>query len=139
MEIPDLPITGTCEVSTVGRRTGTERRIEIWYEIVDGRIILTGTPGARGWLANLRENPDAVLHVRNPARDVPVRATEVTDEANRRSIIRAVWDLQPWYAEQPFALQDWVDDSPIVILTPTAAPTPSPTDSKTPRTPPQPH
>jgi hypothetical protein len=26
--------------------------------------------------------------------------------------------LQPWYAEQPFSVDDWVADSPVVILTP---------------------
>jgi deazaflavin-dependent oxidoreductase (nitroreductase family) len=110
--------TGTCDLTTVGRRSGRRRRVEIWYVVVDGLIAVTGTPGTRNWLANLRENPDAVLHLRDPARDVAVRAAEVTDEARRRRVATEAWRLQPWYADQPYTLDDWVAGSPMVVLTP---------------------
>ena len=110
--------TGTCELTTVGRRSGLGRRVEIWYVVVDGRVTVTGTPGARNWLANLRENPGAVLHLRDPDRDVAVRAEEVTEGARRRRVATEAWRLQPWYAEQPYTLDDWVTDSPMVVLTP---------------------
>lgn len=67
MDVVSLPPTGTCEVSTVGRHSGRARRVEIWYVVIDGQIVLTGTPGVRHWLANLREHPDAVLHLREQA------------------------------------------------------------------------
>jgi deazaflavin-dependent oxidoreductase (nitroreductase family) len=117
----ELPRTGTCDLSTVGRRTGHSRRVEIWYVVVDGRIVVTGTPGARHWLANLRERPAAVLHLRGPDRDVTVTAEEVTDEAARRRVAAEAWRLQPWYAEQPYSVEDWVADSPMVMLTPAAS------------------
>ena len=110
--------TGTCDLTTVGRRSGRRRRVEIWYVVVDGRIAVTGTPGARHWLANLRGNPEAVLHLRTPQRDVAVTAEEVTDEAARRRIATEAWRLQPWYADQPYSLEEWVAGSPMVILTP---------------------
>lgn len=110
--------TGTCDLTTVGRRSGRRRRVEIWYVVVDGRIAVTGTPGARHWLANLRENPEAILHLRTPRRDVAVTAEEVTDEAARRRIATEAWRLQPWYADQPYSLEEWVASSPMVILTP---------------------
>lgn len=116
MDPADLPPTGTCDVTTVGRRSGTPRRIEIWYVVVDGQVVLTGTPGTRGWLANLRAQPDAVLHLRDPDRDVPVSAREVTDPAARRHLAREAWRVQPWYADQPYSLDDWVDRSPMVVL-----------------------
>ena len=53
MELLGLPLTGTCDVSAIGRRSGEVRRIEIWYVVVDRQIVLTGTPGPRSWLANL--------------------------------------------------------------------------------------
>lgn len=111
--------TGTCHLSAVGRRSGEQRRIEIWYVIVDEKIVLTGTPGARHWLANLRESGEAVLHLHRPDRDVPVTAEEVTDRGERRRVAQEAWRLQPWYAEQPFSIEDWVADSPMVTLTPT--------------------
>ena len=109
-----MPPTGTCEVSTLGRRSGRVRRVEIWYVVVDGQIILTGTPGWRHWLANLRQHPRAVLHLRAPASDLEVLAEEVTDPAMRRGITEQAWRLQPWYAAQPYSIDDWVSGSPMV-------------------------
>ena len=77
MDLEDLPLTGTCDLTTMGRRSGRWRRVEIWYVIVDGQLVVTGTPGARHWLANLRANPEAVVHLRDPARDVAVTVEEV--------------------------------------------------------------
>lgn len=113
-----VPPTGTCDLSTVGRRSGAPRSVEVWYVVVDEQIVLTGTPGARHWLANLRENADAVLHLRDPDRALAVRATEVTDRDARRRIVEEAWRLQPWYAEQPFSLEEWVEGSPMVVLSP---------------------
>lgn len=118
MDAVALPPTGTCEVSTLGRRSGRIRRVEIWYVVVDGQIVLTGTPGARHWLANLREHPEAVLHLREPASDLAVVAVEVTDVAARRRVAGQAWRLQPWYAAQPHSIDDWVSGSPMVTLTP---------------------
>ncbi len=116
MELFGLPLTGTCDVSTTGRRSGQVRRIEIWYVIVDGQIVLTGTPGPRSWLANLRNNRDAILHLRDPARDLAVLAREVTDQLQRRHVAEEACRLQPWYADQPYSIDDWVAGSPMVVL-----------------------
>lgn len=113
-----VPPTGTCDLSTVGRRSGVTRRVEVWYVVVDEQIVLTGTPGVRHWLANLRGSAEAVLHLRDPDRDVPVTATEVTDRDERRHVAEEAWRLQPWYAEQPFSLEEWVEGSPMVVLIP---------------------
>jgi deazaflavin-dependent oxidoreductase (nitroreductase family) len=121
VEPRDLPRTGTCEVSTIGRRSGRARRIEIWYVIVNGRIVLTGTPGPRSWLANIRKHPEAILHLRDPARDLAVLAREVTDHAQRRQIAEEAGRLQPWYADQPYSIDDWVTGSPMVVLEPDLA------------------
>ncbi len=120
MDLGALPLTGTCDVTTIGRRSGAPRRIEIWYVVVGGEFVLTGTPGPRGWLANLRARPDAVLHLRDPSRDVEVAAQEVTDLVARRHLVAEAWRIQPWYAEQRHTLDDWVARSPVVVLVPTA-------------------
>lgn len=80
---------------------------------------MTGTPGARHWLANLRDDPGAVLQLRDPDRDIAVTAEGMTDHATRRRVAAQAWHLQPWYAEQPYSIEDWVAASPMVILTPT--------------------
>lgn len=114
----ELPPTGTCDVSTVGRRSGETRRTEIWYVVVDGQIVLTGTPGPRSWLANLRAHSHAVLHLREPVRDLAVEAREVRDPAERRRVAEEACRLQPWYAAQPWSVEDWVAASPMVVLEP---------------------
>lgn len=120
MTFEDLPPTGTCELSTVGRRSGRSRRVEIWYLVIGRCLVVTGTPGARHWLANLRADPRAVLHLRDPERDLPVTADEITDEDARRQVAVEAWRLQPWYSEQPYTLDDWVAGSPMLTLTPRA-------------------
>lgn len=121
MDADAVPATGTCDLRTVGRRSGEVRQVETWYVVVDGRIVLTGTPGARSWLANLRRDPSAVLHLREPERDLAVTAREVTERAERLNVVTQAWRLQPWYAEQPFSVEDWVARSPMVVLVPAAA------------------
>lgn len=119
MRTEDIPPTGTCDLTTVGRRSGQPRRVEIWYVTVDGEIVVTGIPGVRSWLANLRARSQAVLHLRSPDRDIEVEAAEVTDKAKRRRITTEAFRLQPWYAQQPYSLEDWVDGAPMVVLTAT--------------------
>ena len=114
-----MPLSGTCDLTTMGRLTNRPRHVEIWYVVVDAQIVVTGTPGARHWLANLREHPEAVLHLREPARDLAVTAHEITDELTRCRVTEQAWRLQPWYAEQPYSIDEWVAGSPMVILAPT--------------------
>ncbi|HET7821610.1 MAG TPA: nitroreductase/quinone reductase family protein [Ornithinibacter sp.] len=118
MGVEELPLTGTCDLETIGRRSGRPRLVEIWYVVVDRQIVVTGTPGARHWLRNLRDHPQAVLHLREPALQLAVTAHEVTDPLARRHIAEQARRLQPWYGEQPFSVDDWVAGSPMVILTP---------------------
>ncbi|NHA68344.1 nitroreductase family deazaflavin-dependent oxidoreductase [Phycicoccus flavus] len=116
MDVTDLRPTGSCELTTTGRRSGAGRRIEIWYVVVDGEVVVTGTPGRRDWLANLRADPRARLHLTGPERDVDVVATEVTDPAARRALVREIWRVQPWYSRQGHSLDSWVARAPIVTL-----------------------
>ena len=89
--------------------------------IIDGQIVVTGTPGARNWLANLRDRPNAILHLRDPSRDLPVIAEEVADQVKRRRIAEEARRIQPWYADQPYSNEDWVAYSPMVVLMPASS------------------
>jgi len=86
---------------------------------VDDRFFITGTPGRRDWLANLRANPELVVHLkRNAALDLAARATEVTDEATRRLVIEHL--AASWYRGQT-SIEDLVSNAPMVEITFTAA------------------
>jgi deazaflavin-dependent oxidoreductase (nitroreductase family) len=108
----------TCDITTIGRRSGQPRRIEIWYFVVDGRIYLTGTPGSRDWYANLLADPHLTMHVKEGARaDLPAVAAPVTEPAERRRVIEAVMTSNSWFREQQYDVGAWVAGSPLVELT----------------------
>ena len=105
----------TIEITTTGRRSGSPRRIEIWMMVVEGRFFITGTPGRRDWLANLRANPELVVHLdTSPALDLAARATEVTDEPTRRLVIEHA--STSWYRSQA-SVDELVVNAPVVEVT----------------------
>ena len=61
------PAERTIDITTVGRRSGIPRRIEVWFHRVDGHWYITGVPGPRSWYANLRANPRFTLHLKHGA------------------------------------------------------------------------
>jgi deazaflavin-dependent oxidoreductase (nitroreductase family) len=106
----------TIDITTIGRRTDAARRIEIWMMVVDDRFFITGTPGRRDWLANLRAEPAMTVHVRvgDDVADLTARATEVTDEATRRRVLEHL--TTSWYRGQS-PLDDLIATAPMVEVT----------------------
>ncbi|WP_433296652.1 nitroreductase/quinone reductase family protein [Pseudonocardia sp. CA-142604] len=111
----------TIDITTLGRRSGIPRRIEVWFHRVDGRWYLTGTPAPRSWCANLRANPRFVVHLKHGVTaDLPATARPV-DEPTRRRVITAVLDLQnqPEITARVSRRQDldeWLARSPLVEI-----------------------
>ena len=109
MSLGDLTTVRTIDMTTFGRKTGLPRRIEIWWFHVEGRFFITGTPGRRDWLANIRANPRVMIHVRDI--DFEARAREVVDPRLRRLVFS-----QPetrWYSTQS-EFQRLVDSAPMI-------------------------
>ena len=79
------------DITTTGRKTGQQRRIEIVFHNIDGRLIITGTPRSdrkRAWLLNLESDPHLTFHLKRgsaPA-DLPATARVITDPTERRAI-----------------------------------------------------
>ncbi len=81
------------DISTTGRKSGQERRIEIVLHNIGGRLYISGQPSRRrrSWLANLDTNPKFILHVKRGARaDLPAMAREITDKTERRQVLEQV-------------------------------------------------
>jgi deazaflavin-dependent oxidoreductase (nitroreductase family) len=122
----------TIDITTMGRRSGVPRRIEVWFHRVDGRWYLTGLPAPRGWYANLRANPRFVVHLKHGVTaDLPAIAVPV-DESTRRRVIEEVLALQdrPDVAARVARRQqfdDWFARAPLVEIV----------FDETPRTPPK--
>ena len=83
----------TIDLTTIGRKSGEPRRIEIWMIKVGDRIVITGTPGPRDWFANLLADPTCIIHLKERIRvDLPphVRNLVVPDGVQCVETLRAV-------------------------------------------------
>ncbi len=109
----------TIDITTTGRRSGQPRRIEIWFLNVDDQIYITGTPGPRDWLANLRADPALTFHLKQSVQaDLRATAVEVTDTEERNRVFRAA--SAQWYLNQGDPMDVLLDRAPMVRLTFTA-------------------
>lgn len=91
------PAAGTSEriidITTLGRRTGRARRIEIFFYRAAGATYLCSGAGgaATDWHANLLANPNFTFHLKNGIRaDLPARATPVTAPAERQAVLAEI-------------------------------------------------
>lgn len=83
----------TIDITTTGRRSGLPRRIEIAFHSFDGHLYISGMPSrrTRGWLHNLRTNPQFTFHLKQLLRaDLPATAREITDLVERREVLTKV-------------------------------------------------
>lgn len=101
------------DITTVGRRSGRPRRIELVYHNVDGRILISGRPGLpRGWVANLKANPRFTFHLKRGVQaDLPAVGRVVSDRAEREQL------LQPIAAGWRMDLGVMVASAPLVEVT----------------------
>jgi deazaflavin-dependent oxidoreductase (nitroreductase family) len=84
---------GVIDITTLGRRSGRPRRIEIVFHNIDGRIYISGIPSPtrRGWLANLDAHPEFTVHLKGAVRaDLPAKARIIEDEVERRLVLASV-------------------------------------------------
>jgi deazaflavin-dependent oxidoreductase (nitroreductase family) len=101
----------TIDITTVGRRSGKPRRIEIWFHNLGGRVYISGLPGRRDWYANLLAEPEFVFHLKETVEaDIRAHARPVTDRTERELALR---DLVAGIGRAD-ALADWIARSPLV-------------------------
>lgn len=87
-------------------------RIEIWMFEVDGRFVITGTPGPRDWYANVLDDARLTVHLDgSPGLDLRAVANPVIDPASRRRVFEAPHTT--WYRSQT-SIDDLVANSPMV-------------------------
>lgn len=113
---------GIADITTIGRKTGLPRRIEIYFHQFDGEYYLTGRHGRRrDWEANIEANPEFTLHLkRGITADVPVLGEPEPDPETRARILRRAlvenWDSDPVRVEA--SLHKWVQSSPFIRFRP---------------------
>ncbi len=115
----------TIDITTLGRRTGQPRRIEIVFYRFGGDIYLSGIPAPkqRDWLANLSAQPEFTFHLKNGVEaDLPATATVIDGREERRRVLavfveefnRRHGPNSPWPAA---VLDEWVEHSPLARVT----------------------
>jgi len=106
---------GIIDITTIGRRSGDPRRIEIALHSVDGRLVISGMPmreRTRAWIRNLEADPRLTIHLKQgPVADLPATARIVTDEAERRELLVHV--ARNWGRTDVDAMVAW---SPLIEL-----------------------
>jgi deazaflavin-dependent oxidoreductase (nitroreductase family) len=92
----------TIDITTLGRKSGEPRRIEIVFFNFGGRLYISGMPSAertRAWLLNMRANPAFTFHLKEDVQaDLPAMAREITEPVERRGVIEQVaraWRRDP--------------------------------------------
>jgi len=103
-------------LTTTGRKTGKQRTVPLIYIMDGSAYVLTasigGAPKHPGWFFNLRDNPQAVIQVKNRRFNV---VAKVADKEKKRELwMRLVAGL-PFYAAYQ---QKTTREIPMVILYP---------------------
>jgi hypothetical protein len=107
----------TIDITTTGRKTGKQRRVEIVFHNINGRLFISGMPRAdrkRAWLVNLETEPHFTFHLKGSVQaDLPATARVITDEAERRSV--AEWiAANAWRGQDPDTMTAY---SPMIEVT----------------------
>lgn len=113
---------GIADITTMGRKTGQPRRVQISFHQFDGDYYLTGRPGfKRDWVANIKANPEFTLHLkRGITADVPVVGETESDPEQRAAIIFRIL-TESWGGEPERSrahLDTYVNTAPFIRFRP---------------------
>lgn len=114
--------SGVIDITTIGAKSGAERRIEINFIHLDGRYFITGRPGRkRDWQANLKANPDFTIHLKGENKtDIQASARLITSSDERSTLLYQIltegWGNPPEKADH--ILPRWVEGAPLVEFSP---------------------
>jgi deazaflavin-dependent oxidoreductase (nitroreductase family) len=104
------------DLTTIGRRTGRPRKIEIFLHVKGGLLFISGMPRAdrtRDWIHNIAADPHVIVHLKQSiTADIPATARVVTDRAERRPLIQAA--AQRWGRSD---IEEMLQHSPLILLT----------------------
>jgi deazaflavin-dependent oxidoreductase (nitroreductase family) len=93
-------------LTTVGRRTGLPREIEIWFVVQCGRLYLFAETGeAAGWVKNIRRNPMVRVRIGEWRTDATARVLDPNKD-------RGLWDQVAAIANRKYG---WGDGLPVEI------------------------
>jgi deazaflavin-dependent oxidoreductase (nitroreductase family) len=93
-------------LTTIGRRTGLPREIEIWFVVWCEHLYLFAETGeAAGWVKNIRRNPKVTVRIAEWRSDATARVLD-------RHTDRKLWDQVAAIANRKYG---WGDGLPVEI------------------------
>jgi hypothetical protein len=96
--------------TTLRRKDGSPRTLETTYGWTgEPRIVLSGFPGPRDWVASLANDPEVTVHTveGSPGFDIPGRARVLRDREERMPHLIAFierWSTRPGFPRRRFGL-----------------------------------
>lgn len=103
------------DLTTVGRRSGEQRRIEIFLHFDDGVLFISGIPRAdrtRDWIYNIEADPHVIVHLKaSVVADLPATARVITAAEERRPLIEAA--ARRWGRTD---IAEMLEHSPLIVL-----------------------
>ena len=79
------------DITTMGRKTGQQHRLEVALRHVDGQIYLSNSPGKRDWAANLLAKPEFTYHLKQSTQiDLAVRAAPIKGGREKRELLTKI-------------------------------------------------
>lgn len=118
-------VAPVCYITTVGRLSGRQHRIEIWYlESGADLFLLSGNGERADWVRNMRAHPTVLVELPPPAAAAFPGARPYTADlgpVEEERSIRERMDARYHDRLPGQALSDWVTDSLVVRLTPACA------------------
>jgi deazaflavin-dependent oxidoreductase (nitroreductase family) len=116
--IQDVADKHVLYLTTIGRRTGLRREIEIWFVACRERFYLLAETGeAAAWVKNIRRNPKVTVRIGE-------RQIGATARVLERDIDRMLWDQVAAIADRKYG---WGDGLPVEITPFTRAANSDPT------------
>lgn len=84
------------KITTIGRKTGKRRTAEIWFVVEgDHLFVQAGEKAHKGWLANIRSNPEVDLEIAGTK--LHGRATVISDAVEGQRVL-ALFRQKYWLA-----------------------------------------
>jgi deazaflavin-dependent oxidoreductase (nitroreductase family) len=110
--IQDISDKQVLNLTTIGRRTGLPREIEIWFVVYRDRFYLLAETGdAAAWVKNIGRNPEVVVRIGERQIGATARVLERETDRELRDQVAAIADRK----------YGWGDGLP-VELAPLSAP-----------------
>jgi deazaflavin-dependent oxidoreductase (nitroreductase family) len=104
--IQDIADRKIIHLTTIGRRTGLPREIEIWFVVCRDRFyVFAETGDAAAWVKNIRHNPDVVIRIGE--RQIRAVARVLDSETDR-----TLWDRVAAIADRKYG---WGDGLPVEL------------------------